>query len=209
MKIKTALCLAPIVSAVLASQAMAQSPADQPPSPWYFGFALTRSDATIEPASLSALSGGATVGDVDDRFNGFQIYLGYEFNRYLAIEAGGGRLGTTSAAYSNGQIVEYRMSVLFADAVGMWPLGEKWRLVGRVGATVGETRIGLENSVLVLSTDQKDETDVNFKFGGGAQYYLTPDIGWRVEYSRYKMPDPASRDDVKVDNLAASLFFRF
>lgn len=213
MKIHTALCLATFLGAVPVSQAMAQSMYDrditQPASPWYAGFGLSRSDASIESASLNAISGGASVGDIDDRFNGFQAYLGYEFNRYLALEVGGGRIGTTTVGYSNGQSVQYRMSVFFADVLGIFPFGEKWALFGRAGAAVSQTRLGLINSLIVLTAEEKDDTDVKLKFGGGAQYYFTPGIGGRLEYARYKVADPLSNDAVKVDSLAASIFFRF
>jgi len=210
VKIKTALCLATFLGAVPVSQAMAQSMYDtaiaQPSSPWYAGFGLSRSDATIERSSLDTISGGA-IPDIDDRFNGFQVYVGYELSRFLAIEIGGGRIGTSKIGFSTGESMEYRMSTFFADVVGIWPASEKWALIGRVGVTIGETRIGVSN--LSLTNDQKDETDANFKLGVGAQYYFTPDVGGRVEVLHYRMPDPVSNDDVRINNLTASIFFRF
>jgi OOP family OmpA-OmpF porin len=207
VKIKTALCLAPVLSAALVSQALAQADVPQPLSPWYFGFGLSRSDATIKRSSLDTISGGETP-DIDDRFNGFQAYVGYQYSRFLAIEVGGGRIGTSRIGFSpSGNSMEYRMSTFFADVVGIWPGGEKWALIARVGATIGETRIGVSN--LVLTSDQRDETDANVKFGVGGQYYFTPDVGARLEYLRYKMPDPVSNDNVKIDNMTGSIFFRF
>jgi OmpA-OmpF porin, OOP family len=192
-----------------ASLAMAQAPAVDPLSPWYFGFGLTRSDGTPEQSSLTAVSGGAAVGDIDDRFGGFKAYLGYEINRYLAVEVGGGRLGTLNVAYANGQQLEYRMTTFYGDLVGFWPGSDKWALLARIGASIGETRIGLENSPISLTSDQRDETDVDIKYGVGAQYYFTPEVGGRIEYERYKMPDPIGDGTVKVDNIAASIFIRF
>jgi opacity protein-like surface antigen len=209
VRIKTALCLAPFLGAVLVSQAMAQSPVSKR-SPWYFGFGVSLNDATIPSDSLVALTPpGATVGDIDDRFSGFQAYLGYAFSRYLAVEAGGGVIGSTSAAYSDGQIVKWDMSTFFIDAVGALPFAENWALIGRVGATVGETRLKFTNSTIVVTADQRDESEIDLKFGGGLQYSFTPDIGSRVEYARYKMPDPVGTDSVKVDSFTASVFFRF
>jgi hypothetical protein len=206
VNIKTALCFAPVLGAALASQALAQSDIPQPASPWYFGFGLSRSDATVERSSLDTISGGA-IPDIDDRFNGFQVYVGYEYSRYLALEVGGGRIGTTRIGFDTGESAEYRMSTFFADLVGMWPGGENWALIARVGVTIGETRIAVSN--LPLSNDERDETDANIKLGVGAQRYFTPDVGGRIEYLRYKMPDPVSNDNVKVDNITASIFVRF
>lgn len=206
MKITTALCLAPVLSAAFVSQALAQADIPQPLSPWYFGFGLSRSDATVERSSLDTISGGA-IPDIDDRFNGFQGYVGYQYSRFLAIEVGGGRIGTSRISFDTGETAEYRMSTFFADVVGIWPGGENWALIARVGATIGETRIGVSN--LPLTADQRDETDANIKFGVGAQRYFAPNVGGRIEYLRYKMPDPVSNDDVKIDNITASIFMRF
>ena len=91
-----------------------KSSSSTPSSPWYAGFGLSRSDATIERSSLDTISGGA-IPDIDDRFNGFQAYIGYEYSRFLAIEIGGGRIGTSKIGFSTGQSMEYRMSTFFAD----------------------------------------------------------------------------------------------
>jgi hypothetical protein len=212
VNIKIALCLASLLSSVLVPQAMAQYAMDlsddsQPPSPWYFGFGLSRSDATVEQSSLDTISGGA-LAEIDDRFNGFQFYVGRAFGRFLAFELGGGRIGNSSISFSNGESMEYTFSsVVFGDLVVVWPGSEKWALIVRVGATIGETRISVSN--LPLTNDQKDETDANIKFGVGAQYYFTRDAGGRLEVQHYTMPDPVSNDDVSINTLVGSIFFRF
>jgi opacity protein-like surface antigen len=229
VKTKTALCLATLVGALQVSQAMAQyiETSLEPASPWYAGFGLTGIDGSIPQQTIDAidalfsatLGSTGTVRDIDDRVAGWKLHLGYEFNRYLAVEVGGSSMGPTSVEYdfrsgfvSIGSVrMLYSLNVGYVDAVFKWPASETWTLFGRVGASAGESRVKFEGSPLTLlvGSEESDETEVHPHFGGGAQYWITRDAAIRVEYERWKFPDPLSDDQVKVDSLSASLQFRF
>ncbi|HUF21351.1 MAG TPA: outer membrane beta-barrel protein, partial [Burkholderiales bacterium] len=119
-------------------------------TPWYVGLGISRGNATppqgtidaVDAAFTAAIPGtDNTIRDINDRFNGSRVFLGYEFNRYLAIEAGLTRLGKTEVGYNfrsgvnsvGTLIMNYRMSALYVDAVGKYPIDPKWSLLGRVG----------------------------------------------------------------------------
>jgi OOP family OmpA-OmpF porin len=197
-------------------------------TPWYIGLGLSRGDATLPRGTVdgidalftSALPGtNNTIRNVDERFNGSRLFLGYEFNRHLAIEAGLTRLGKTEVGYLFRQditptgtvVMAYRMSALYVDAVGKFPIDPSWSLIGRLGVSAGQTRVGFtgEPLTLLIPSRDADETDYKVKFGAGFEYNMTDVLTLRVEWDRWKMPDPLSRDDIKVDAAAASVLYRF
>jgi OmpA-OmpF porin, OOP family len=201
-------------------------------TPWYVGLGISRGDATLPQGTVGGIeslyadalvSGGANVDgivrDVDERFNGSRLFLGYQFNRNLAIEVGAARLGKSTVGYNfldgpvsvGGLIMTHRMSALYVDAVGKLPLDPSWSLIGRVGVSAGQTRVGFTGAplTLLLPSRDADQTDYNVKFGAGFEYNITEVLALRAEWDRWKMPDPLSRDDIKVDAFAASLLYRF
>ncbi|HUF21378.1 MAG TPA: outer membrane beta-barrel protein, partial [Burkholderiales bacterium] len=107
--------------------------------------------------------------------------------------------------------MNYRMSALYVDVVGKFPIDPKWSLLGRVGVSAGQTRVGLngEPLTLLIPSQDREETDYNVKFGAGFEYNFTEVLALRAEWDRWKMPDPLSRDDINVDAFAASLLYRF
>ncbi|MEX0958044.1 MAG: porin family protein [Burkholderiales bacterium] len=196
-------------------------------TPWYFGLGISRGAATppqgtidgVDAQFSAALGADNTIRDVDDRFNGARMFLGYELNRHLAVEAGVTRLGKTEVGYNfrsgitsvGGLIMNYRMSALYVDAVGKFPIDPKWSLLARIGASAGQTRVGFNGDPLTLlvPSEARDETEYNVKFGAGFEYNMTAVWTLRAEWDRWKMPDPLSSDDIEVDAFAASLLYRF
>lgn len=228
MKTRIAFCLVVLGGMLASLPALPQSLDARPTSPWYIGFGGLRSDATIPGESVDAidtagsvfLGSTTTLRTVDDRFAGWKLYLGYEFTPNIAVEFGGSSMGTTTVAYnfldatlvSLGTLVmRYNLSTYFVDAVGSFPIGEQWKLFGRVGASVGRTRVQFDSPTVavVVTGGEQSETDTDIHFGAGAQYDVTPTVALRVEYERWKLPDPLSSDELKVDSLGAAIQVRF
>lgn len=228
MKTRIACCLVALGGGLASLPALAQSLDAQPVSPWYIGFGGMRSDATIPKESADAIdaAGSAFLGStttlrtVDDRFAGWKLYVGYEFTPSIALEVGGTSMGTTTIAYdfldatftSLGSLtMRYNLSAAFADAVLSLPIGQQWKIFGRAGASVSRTRVEFDSSsvAVVVTSGDTTETDVDIHVGAGAQYDFTPNVALRLEYERWKMPDPLGSDEVKVDTLGAALQMRF
>lgn len=200
---------------------------DSVATPWYFGLGISRGVATLPQGTIdgvdaefsAALGANNTIRDIDDRFNGSRVFLGYELNRHLAVEAGVTRLGKTEVGYNfrnginsvGGLIMNYRMSALYIDAVGKFPIDPKWSLLARIGASAGQTRVGFNGDplTLLLPSEAREENEYNVKFGAGFEYNVTEVWTLRGEWDRWKMPDPLSSDDIEVDAFAASLLYRF
>jgi OOP family OmpA-OmpF porin len=126
---------------------------------------------------------GGTVGvpHFNDDVNGIggngsgvsgKVFGGYEFTPNFALEAGVARLGRVADASgtANGHAT-------YLDAVGLAPLGDKWSLLGSVGA-----------SHVNLNTSNGDGSANALKLGVGAEYALSKDVALRGEIERYR-PD--------------------
>ena len=199
-----------------------------PASPWYVGLGVGYSYANIPEqtidglnSSLLAVVPGAafSVVSTDKRSTGTKLLLGYDFNRYFAVEGGYAYLGRTSANMdfraglsSVGTFdLDYKMSAWFADAVGMFPLGEKWSLVGRLGVSYNRVSTTANGNPITLLASNNDKVDnaVQPKFGAGLDYHFSPAFTGRLEWERYKMPDPLSDENFNVDAATLSVLFHF
>lgn len=225
-----------MVSLVLAATAQVAAAQDTPAkaggaaSPWYVGVGIGLSDASIPEQTIGGINSvlsaanGATfsVIDKDKRSTGVKYLVGYSLNRNFAVEGGYAVLGKSSvsmdfrsgtpvSASVGGFNMEYEMTAAFVDVVGMLPLGEKWSLIGRIGASYGKVAADFNGTPItfIVSNDDKSESKVREKFGAGADYHLNPAFTVRAEWERYKMPDPFSNELFDVDTATLSLLYRF
>ncbi len=222
-----------MVSLVLAATAQVAAAQDTPAkaggaaSPWYVGVGIGLSDASIPEQTIGGINSvlsaanGATVSiiDKDERSTGAKLLVGYSFNRNFAVEGGYAVLGESSVNmdFRNGLVsvggfnMEYEMSAVFVDAVGMLPLSEKWSLIGRVGVSYSKIDATFNGSpvTIIASNDDKSESKVREKFGAGVDYNPNPVFTVRAEWERYKMPDPLSNKVFNVNAATLSVLYRF
>ena len=201
--------------AILAALAIPTAFADE----WggYVGGNFGRSSAKVNDARISDslfFPGFATTSiQNDDRDNGFKLFGGFRINRYFAIEGGYYNLGqfgfvatTVPAGTLTGTI---KVQGLNLDLVGSVPLGDKFSVFGRVGATYGETKdtfVGT-GAVGVLDGNTRKRGG-NYKFGAGLQYDFNHSVGVRAEAERYRVDDGIGNKD-HVDLLSLGLIVRF
>lgn len=213
--------------------AMAQMSTDyvsKPPAartPWYVGAGFVGANSKVPQGPLdnigngmnTALGGTNFIMNTDQRTTGAKVFVGYRFNKYLAIEGGGVHFGEPGFGFQfyNGASgigeakVDYAMGAVFVDAVGTWYFTEKWALLGRVGVSRGQTRVDFNGAPLTLIASNTDRTErsTRAKFGLGLQYDLTNAFMFRAEWERYNLPDPMGDDKIKVDTYSASLLYQF
>ena len=101
-----------------------------------------------------------------------KLYLGYQFNANLALEAGASDLGSFEGSAGK---VDGKSQ--FLDAVGILPMNDQWSLLGRLGW-----------AHVALATSKGDAGGGTLKLGAGAQYALTSTVALRGEWERYR-PD--------------------
>ena len=178
---------------------------------FYGGLGLGQSRAKIDDARItsSLLAGGLTTTAMtrDESDTAYKLFIGHQFNRNFALEGGFfslGKFGFTSttlpAGTLNGQI---KLQGLNLDLVGTLPLGERWSVIGRVGAQYARARDTFSGSGAVqVQNPSPSKSEVNYKYGAGLQYEFSPSFLVRGEAERYRINDAVgNRGDVNVYSL--------
>lgn len=143
--------------------------------------------AALLAASLGAISApadglyvGGSLGTprYQDRINGIsgngsgvsgKLFGGYQLTPNVALEAGVADLGHIA----NGTAKVDGRGIYF-DALGLYPVVDKWSLLGRIGV-----------AHVNLDTSNGDSSGNGLKLGVGAQYSLTSNVALRGEWERY------------------------
>ncbi|MDB5998731.1 MAG: hypothetical protein JWP52_430 [Rhizobacter sp.] len=140
--------------------------------------ALVGIGAHAEGLYVGGSIGGArltdsTVGGIgyDRSDTGGKVYGGYEINSNLAVELGYANLGK-----HDGPGGGLKADGVFLDAVGTYPLGNNFSVLGRVGVFSGK-----------LDSDSLgSDRSTNWKLGAGLQYAVNQNVAIRGEWERYR-----------------------
>ena len=184
---------------------------------FYGGVGLGQSRAKIDQERISAglLGAGLSTSSFsrDESDTSYKLFGGYQFNRHFGLEAGYFNLGkfsfaanTTPAGTLTGQI---KLQGLNLDLVGALPLGERWSLIGRVGAQAAQAKdqfVGSGNVAVLNPNPSKNE--VNVKYGAGIQYEVNRSFLVRAEAERYRVNDAVGNHG-GVNVYSVSLVFPF
>lgn len=204
--------LALVAMAIMASPlARAEEPG------WYLGLSAGRSAATIDDARISSsLAGrGLTMTSIADRDRdtAYKLLGGYQFNPNFALEGGYfdlGKFGYTANTLPLGTLVgDIRLHGINLDAVGTWPITEKFSILGRVGmnyTNASDSFVGT-GAVRVINPNPSTR-ETNVKFGFGLQYAFTPALALRAEVERYRVND-AIGNNGHIDLAFVGLIYRF
>ena len=146
------------------------------------GAAFAQASTSPVPAFyIGAEVGQAEAGDEDDL--GYKILGGYQFHRNFAAELGYGILLDKDAA---------EVTTLELVAVGMWPLGNNFHILGKLGFANWEIDSNQAGSV--------DGTDLTW--GVGAQFDLGRNLGLRAMWQRYEA-------DEEIDFFNVGVIWKF
>jgi OOP family OmpA-OmpF porin len=111
---------------------------------------------------------------------GYKLYGGYSLNPYFGLETGYADLG-----HFNGDGGRLRARGLFLDAVGSYPLGYNFSVLGRLGVFTGRLNQQL-NDIAVNGPSDDHGTGTSYKLGAGLQYDLSKSVALRGEWERYR-----------------------
>jgi len=214
---KPVICSGTLGLAMLAALAMPSAHADEWNGGGYIGGNFGRTTASIDDQRIvnTLLGPGFTTTSIgkDHSDNGFKLFGGYSFNRYFAIEGGYfnlGRFGYSATTLPPGALSgSSKFSGVNLDLVGSVPLGERFSVFGRIGATYGETKNTFveTGAVHVFGPDSRTRGG-NYKFGAGLEYDFTPSVGLRAEAERYGVDDAVGKNG-HIDLLSLGLVVRF
>jgi OOP family OmpA-OmpF porin len=200
--VKTKLIILSIASTFFASSAMA---ADQG---WYVLGGLGQSTSTNGQSTLDNAvygSGGSGFSSSYSKGTFYNIDLGYQFNKFVAVEGGYIGSGGTNYSASGGNLVtpinaSANISGAEIAAVGFIPLTNNFSLLGKLGAT-SITESASVNYAGGLASVNGTVTAATY--GIGAQYYFNSNLFGRLDLDSYSMGDPSysSRVDVWTVNI--------
>ena len=147
--------------------------------------ALAVSGGALAQASTQAVPSfyiGAEVGQGDAGLEddiGYKLFGGYQFHRNLAAEVGYGILVDKD---------DVEVTALEFVAVGIWPLGNNFSLLGKVGFANWEFDAASRGV-------SEDGTDLTWALG--AQWDFSRNLGIRATYQRYET-DPDETDWINI-----------
>ena len=133
-------------------------------------------------------------GSYKDRDTAFSIFGGYDFNRYLGVEAGYADLGKLEYT---GQ-VPLEATAPYLVAVGKLPVTEKVDVYAKAGIN----RWSLDNANPAL-TGTADDSGTDPTYGLGVQYRINDRFAVRADYGRLEVGSL----DVDVAQLQAVVRF--
>ena len=142
----------------------------------------------------------------DEKDKAYKLALGWQFNRYIAAELAYNDLG--QANLEAGTFVAHLHATAYElSAVGTYPLGNMFSLLGRMGLLQAHTKYGG-----ALGGEHKSRATT---FGFGAQLDFTRNITLRLQWQRFNniktqiqtpTTQPEERGD--VDMLSVGILLR-
>jgi OOP family OmpA-OmpF porin len=189
MKTKAVVAVLGLAAATLALPAAAQFSMNA----LYAGGSIGQSKVKIDCGGFSSC---------DDKDTAFRLFVGYQFNQYIAAELGYADLGKAkfSVGPFNGDV---KATSWDASAVGSFPVADQFAILGRLGAYHAEAK--LEGD---FGSGKDTKTGVLWGFGG--QFDLNKNLGFRAEWNRYnKMGGDNTGGKENVDVLNIGALWRF
>jgi OOP family OmpA-OmpF porin len=203
------------MGALLASGALAQSTGYT-----YGGVSVGQSHGKADVGGMTAyqLRGATPAVTVtgitrDDTDNAYRVFLGYQFNRNVGVEASYFNLGKFNyqATTSNGGMLngDTKIQGGGVDVVGTLPLSDTWSLLGRVGGQFAKTRnVFTGTGTTFTAVPTPSARQFNYKVGAGVQYTVSPHFLVRGEAEQYRTRDGIGGND-RVQVFSMSLVFPF
>lgn len=156
---------------------------------WYAGLGVGQSKYRDYPAASAST-----------RSEGWKVYGGYQFNKYLALEGGYVNLNDMRAV--NGPVRTSIATEAWAlGAVLSYPLTNKFSVIGKLGAAYmqGDTRTKTGTALTVRTSDDGYEPN----YGVGVTYAVFDNLNLRAEWERF------DRSRLDIDLVTAGLQLKF
>lgn len=182
---------------------------------WYAGLGVGQShyrDLASSIDSAVASVGATSTTSVSPLSEGWKVYGGYQFNKYLALEGGYTNLNdahanTTITAPSAGTIrTNVATDAWSLAAVGTYPITDKFSLMGKVGAAYVLTEITAKATGSGSGTTASVAVgDDSYRpvYGLGVSYALLDNLNLRAEYERFDLKD------INIDLITAGVAMKF
>ncbi len=160
---------------------------------FYVGGTLGRADLSEKSGGVdAALAAQGITGDssVKKDATSYGLNLGYQFNRYLAVEGGVSTLGkhsvsgSISSPVSDGLSGDVKTRLFDVAAVGTLPLDNGFSLFGKAGVAYSELKLDASASSGSIAINDRTERRYSPLLGVGAAYAITQNVDATLEFDR-------------------------
>lgn len=144
----------------------------------------------------------------DDKDSAWRVFAGYQFNRWVAIEAAWADMGSIKFEGDPAGTFNQETDVYGADLVAVlsWPILDNLSLFGKAGGY----RMRVASDIMTAGVpSSRGETSGGLTYGLGAEFRIGGRLGIRAEFQRY---DNVGGDRAGIDNVifySAGLLYRF
>lgn len=191
---------------------------------WYLGASLGASnygngiDNSASQLQQNLTSEGLTnTATSNAAATGGDVFVGYSFNRYFALEGGYYNMGSatiddtvTAPAPGTGHI-DLKLDGWRLDAVGTYPMSDAWSLFARLGAINASVKEDISASGSVSATTPgASSTNSTFDLGVGVQFNTSRSWGIRLGLTQFhNVGDSNSTGNGNVGFAYVSALYRF
>ncbi|MEH6552327.1 MAG: outer membrane beta-barrel protein [Pseudomonadales bacterium] len=150
----------------------------------------------------------------DDKDTSYNLFVGYRFNPYFALEGSYVNLGEITATADDGYefgSLNIESHGLAASVLGSLPIGDAFSLYARLGAYYGETEASTVYRYMddEPESDSEKEKDTAILGGVGAAYAFNERFALRAEYNRYFDVQAPQGLESDIDVISLSAVFSF
>ena len=181
---------------------------------WYLGGNVGQSRSRIDDQRITAqLPGSVSMSD-DNHDTAYKLFGGYQFNKNFAVEGGYFNLGkfgyTATTVPAGSQTGNIKLQGINIDAVGMFPIADKFSVFGRLGYQYAQAKDEFSSTgvVPIPADPNPSQKSGNYEAGVGVQYDFTQSLGMRVEAERYRIDDAVGNNG-DINMYSVGLVYRF
>lgn len=171
-------------------------------------------EANMDPIDFDGLYAGFGFGqskyqDVDAvsanvRSEGWKAYLGYEFNKYLAIEGAYVNLNDMTAQFPT-RTTNVAADAWTLGALASFPVTDRFSAFAKLGAAYMLVDLR-DKDAGAVDTVRSGDDDWEANYGAGVRYALWDNFDLRAEWERF---DKSGRDFDQIDLVTAGAALKF
>jgi long-chain fatty acid transport protein len=146
----------------------------------------------------------ADENSANTRTEGWKVYGGYQFNKYLGVEGGYANLNDMTAT-GPGITANMDTDAWTLAGVLSYPLTDKLSVMGKLGAAYMVTNIKSRDGLIENGMDMRRVGDDSYQpnYGVGVSYALLDFLNLRAEWERF------DRKDSNIDLMTAGIAMEF
>jgi OmpA-OmpF porin, OOP family len=162
---------------------------------YYVGASVGRAEQKLSVEGVT-LSENGTSGSV---------FGGYQFTNLIGGEIGYANLGKATVS-GNGATLSAEPESVYAAVTGTWPLTAELSVFGKAGVARTHTK-GTTSYNGTVESDSTNHTSA--MFGVGVSYAINPKLSVFGEYQNFGKIIDETDGNLKADNLAVGLRYKF